>query len=436
MSRTYWCEHAWLPEGPVGGVSVTVDDGRITAVQRDAPRSGTVLAGMVMPGMANAHSHAFHRALRGRTHAGGGTFWTWRERMYRLAERIDPDQYYRLARAVYAEMLLAGYTAVGEFHYLHHDADGSPYADPHAMSSAIVAAAVDAGIRLTLLDACYLAGGVGGAPMAPVQRRFADADADAWAQRASGFDPGSDQVRLGAAVHSLRAVPVEQVPVIVAWARQRDAPLHAHLSEQRGENETCHTVYGRSPTELFAEAGALDERFVAVHATHTTGLDITWLGSSGAWACLCPTTEQDLGDGIGPARSLANAGCSLALGSDSHAVVDALAELRGLEMAERLAAESRGRFSPHELVTAGAAHGAIGWPEAGRIATGAIADLVRVSLDSVRTAGCDPAGIPLCATAADVRDVMVGGRWMVRQGNHLGIDTAAELDTAIRELTA
>lgn len=433
--QTYWCEYAWLPHGPEQAVAITVDGGTITDVVTDTPRGGTVLDGLVLPGFANVHSHAFHRALRGRTQSGGGTFWSWRQGMYELAARLDPDSYYELARGVFAEMAMAGYTSVGEFHYLHHTRDGSRYADSHAMAHSLAVAAREAGIRLTVLDTCYLRGGINGEPLGEVQARFTDGDAERWAERVSSFDSGSTQVRVGAAVHSVRAVPVEQIPVVVDWAQTSSAPLHAHISEQRSENEACQAVYGRSPTVLFAEAGAIDERFVAVHATHLSTVDMNWLGSRSAWICLCPTTEQDLGDGIGPARDLADAGARLSVGSDSHAVVDVFGELRGMEMGERLARESRGHFTPAELVDTGTAHASIGWSEVTGITQGAPADLVNITTSSVRTAGSVPAGIPLCATASDVRHVMVAGAWIVRDGQHLGVqEPAAALDSSISRL--
>lgn len=431
---TYWCAAAWLPDGPATDVSIELAGDLIAAVRTNAPCAGTVLNGLVMPGAANGHSHAFHRALRGRTHGSGGTFWTWRERMYALAARLDPDSYHRLARAVYAEMVLAGYTSVGEFHYLHHAPDGRSYADPHAMSHALVAAARDAGIRLTLLDTCYLTGGFG-TELDSVQRRFSDGDAETWAARVDDFVPDGPLTVVGAAVHSVRAVPADQVPTVVRWARERSAPLHAHVSEQRAENEACLAAHGRTPIELLADAGALGSRFVAVHATHLTHQDITALGTAGAGVCLCPTTERDLGDGIGPARELADAGAVLSLGTDSQAVIDPFEELRGLEMDQRLARQSRGQFRPAELVSAGTRHEALGWPGVGVLRPGAAADLVVVAMDSVRTTGAEPDGIPLCATASDVRDVMVAGNWVVRDGRHQQVENpAAELAKAIGEV--
>src|SRR5699024_10750342 len=188
-----------------------------------------------------------------------------------------------------------------------------------------------------------------------------------------------------------------------------DGPLHVHLSEQRAENDQCLTVHGRTPTRVLYEAGMLDERTVAVHGTHLSRHDIELLAGAGAGVCLCPTTEQDLGDGVGPAHELAAAGVTLSLGSDSHAVIDPLQETRAMEMHERLAGEQRGWFAVDELLAAGCNHGAVGWPEVGRIAVGAAADLVTIELGSLRTAGVDPAGVLLAATAADVRNVVIAG---------------------------
>ncbi|MEV6877627.1 formimidoylglutamate deiminase [Amycolatopsis sp. NPDC051128] len=408
---TYWCERAWLPGGIARGVRIDVTDGRISSVTTDVARAGTVLEGLTLPGFANGHSHAFHRALRGRTHHERGTFWTWRERMYALASRLDPETYYRLARGVYAEMVLGGYTSVGEFHYLHHAPGGKPYADPNAMGEALRQAAADAGIRLTLLDTCYLAGGIGAEPD-EVQRRFSDGTAAAWARRVASLEEG-ELFRVGAAIHSVRAVPADQLSLV-----DSSRVVHVHLSEQRAENEQCLAAYGRTPTELLAERGVLTDRLVAVHATHLTPSDIALLGAGRARACFCPTTERDLGDGIGPARALLDAGVRLGIGSDSNAVVDAFEETRALELDDRLASEERGRFTAEELLEAGTGHAAVGWPEVGRLEAGQGADLVTVGLDSVRTAGIEPSGVVFAASGADVRHVVVAGRAVVRDGAH------------------
>ncbi|MCG3757348.1 formimidoylglutamate deiminase [Amycolatopsis sp. Poz14] len=416
---TYWCERAWLPDGVAEAVRIEIADGRIVSVTANAEKTGTILNGLTLPGFANGHSHAFHRALRGRTHHERGTFWTWRERMYSLAARLDPDSYYRLARGVYAEMVLAGYTSVAEFHYLHHGPGGKPYASPNAMGDALRQAARDAGIRMTLLDTCYLAGGIGVRPD-EVQQRFSDGSAEKWAERVALLKE-DDLFRVGGAIHSVRAVPEYELPKVDS-AVPKDRPLHIHLSEQRAENEQCEAAYRWTPTGLLWDYGVLGERLTAVHATHLTEQDIKWLGDSRSGACFCPTTERDLGDGIGPARSLLDAGARLGIGSDSNAVVDAFEETRALELDDRLASEERGRFTAEELLAAGTEHISAGWPETGTLAAGAGADLVTVATDTVRTAGIEPSGVLFAAAAADVRTVLVAGREVVRDGAHVLIE--------------
>ena len=435
---SFWCEYAELGGGAVPGVRISVDDGRITAVDRaPSPAAGdTRLAGVVLPGFANAHSHAFHRALRGRTHDRGGTFWTWRERMYAVAARLDPDSYLALARATYAEMALAGVTCVGEFHYLHHPPGGGRYADPNAMSEALVQAAVDAGVRLTLLDTCYLAGGLEGSghlPLNGVQVRFSDGDADGWAARVAAL-PERPGLRIGAAIHSVRAVPAEQLAPVARAAASR--PLHVHLSEQTAENEACQAYYGSSPTRLLADRGVLGPDTTAVHATHLTGDEIAALGASGTAICACPSTEADLADGVGAFRWLRDAGSPLCLGTDQQAMTDLLAEARLLETAERLETGERGRFRPAELVEAltVAGHRALGWTDAGRLAPGQRADLVAVRLDSPRTAGCAPDQLVMAASAADVHTVVADGRVIVSDGQHVLGDVGRLLSDAIEPL--
>jgi formiminoglutamate deiminase len=419
----------------VDEVDVVVAEGRISAVQ-PARLVGDIvrLDGLVLPGFANAHSHAFHRALRGRTHADGGTFWTWREAMYALASVLDPDSYLALARATYAEMALAGVTCAGEFHYLHHQPDGRPYADPNAMGEALRQAARDAGIRLTLLDACYLAGGLGSAgpePLRPEQRRYGDGSADAWAERVEALAPDAG-TRIGAAIHSVRAVPRDAMASVAAWASGR--PLHAHLSEQVAENLACQQAYGISPTEAMHAAGALGPMSTMVHATHLATPDIELLGQTETFACFCPTTERDLADGIGPARALLDAGCRLTLGSDQHAVIDLIEEARALEMHERLASGERGRIPVPDLIHAltVAGHRSLGWEDAGAIAVGQRADLVCIGLGSVRTAGSAADQALLAATAADVQAVICDGRMIVRDGRHRLGDIGCDLQAAIR----
>ncbi len=461
--RRWLADLAWLPtRGLCRNVLIEAAGDRFTEVTPDtpaaaegptapptpsAPSDAERLRGLTLPGFANAHSHAFHRALRGTTQADRGTFWTWRERMYQVAARLDPDSYLDLARATFAEMTLAGISCVGEFHYVHHQPGGKPYADPNAMGRALVRAATEAGLRITLLDACYLSGGLdrsGVLPLAGPQVRFSDGDGSRWAERVEELGPDehgmlAPQARAGAAIHSVRAVPPEQMHPVVAWAGRRGAPLHAHMSEQRGENDACQAVYGVSPARLLYDQDVLAPRTTVVHATHVSAADTELLGGSQVFACLCPTTERDLGDGLAPARALAAAGCTLTLGSDSHAVVDILEEARGVEYAERLARRARGQFAADALLRAAtcAGHTSLGWPDAGEIAPGAWADLVTVSLDSLRTAGA-PGDVALetavfAASAADIRTVVIAGRDVVRDGVHLLVpDVPAELARTIR----
>jgi formiminoglutamate deiminase len=360
--------------------------------------------------------------------------------MYRAAERIDPDTYLALARATYAEMALAGVTTVGEFHYLHHGPDGTPYEDANAMGRALIHAAAGAGIRITLVDACYLHGGIGAAPEG-AQVRFSDGTADAWVERVNVLHSGASSARIGAAVHSVRAVDPDSVRAVAAWAREGGRPLHAHLSEQPAENEACLQAYGRTPTALLADAGALDAHFTAIHATHLTDSDVGLLGGAGAHCCVCPTTERDLADGIGRMRPLVDAGVRLAFGSDSHAVIDPFEEARAVELDERLATGERGNHGAVALLRAATAegHACLGWPDAGRIEPGAPADLVTVGLDSVRLAGTDAEtaleSVVFAATAADVRHVVVDGTVIVAEGRHAAVDAPRELNDAIRAVT-
>ena len=434
----YHCEAAWLggsTERVERDVLVQVDGERITAVTSGvpAPPGAVRLAGVTVPGLADTHSHCFHRALRSRVQRGSGTFWTWREQMYSVADRLTPDTYHALARATYAEMALAGITCVGEFHYLHHARGGTRYAEPNVMGEALVAAAADAGIRITLLDTCYLTGGVGRELVGP-QLRFGDGDVAAWAERASALRT-SVGVRVGAAVHSVRAVPPAAIGAVAGWAAERDAPLHVHVSEQRAENEACLAAYGQSPVGVLNAAGALGRRTTAVHATHLTGPDVALLGGTGTCVAMCPTTERDLADGIGPARALADAGSPLSLGSDSHAVIDLFTEARAVELNTRLATERRGHLTATELLRAATRHDTLGWPDAGRIAPGALADLVTLGWDTPRLAGagveCAAEAVVFAATAADVRSVVAAGRLIVEASRHTTIDVPTALTATV-----
>jgi formiminoglutamate deiminase len=445
-AAAYHCEFAFLgAESATADVLIRVADGRIAEVVAGVtpvPEGAHRLTGLVLPGLVNTHSHVFHRAIRGRAQTGAADFWAWREVMYATAAVLDPDLLYRLALATYAEMALSGITAVGEFFYLHHDAAGRRYSDPNAMGQAVLAAARDAGIRITLLDTCYLQAGVDGAPLTGVQQRFDDGSWQAWTERVDAIvDSGSAgaMARIGAAIHSVRAVPRDALAPVAAFAHDRGMPLHVHLSEQPAENDASLAAFGRTPAELLDEAGAFGSSTTAVHATHLTGSDVDRLGRSRTAVSMCPTTERDLADGVGPAIRLADAGSPLCVGSDGQSVIDLLVEGRAIEMDERLLTGRRGHLSAGAIAEALTANGAasIGW-DSGRIEVGAPADLVAVDLDTVRTAGSRSSDVLahtiFAATAADVSTVVVAGRLVVDRGGHLAVPhTGRELAAVIAE---
>ncbi len=438
-TTAYLLERAWVDGAVHEDVMIEIEGGRFTSVEVPGPfrntrstgHSGTRIPGLTLPGLANCHSHAFHRALRGRTQRGRGTFWTWREQMYAVAGRLDPDSYFALARATYREMVAAGITAVGEFHYLHHQPDGTAYDDPNAMGWALIEAAREAGIRIALLDTCYLSSGFG-APVEGVQVRYSDGDARAWRARVESLRLLNENpdVVVGAAVHSVRAVPRDQLSEFVDFP----GPVHAHVSEQVAENEQCEAAYGMSPTYVLADAGLLGNEFTAVHATHLDDRAIETLGTTGTRACFCPTTERDLGDGVGPSRQLHEAGSPLTLGSDSHAVIDLFEEMRAVELDERLATHERGHWSAAELIRAATStgHASLGFADAGEIRQGHRADLVTIDTSSPRTAGtgADEGTAVFAASAADVTQVIVDGRIVVEQGDRerIGRDLAEIID--------
>jgi len=338
------------------------------------------------------------------------------------------------------------------------------------MSLALIEAAAAAGLRITLLDTCYLSGGLepagGSMPLAGPQLRFGDGTAAAWVKRVGMLRTDqhgmiSPAARIGAAIHSVRAVPPEQMQPVVAWSGRTGAPLHVHLSEQVAENEACLAAYRCTPSAVLYNAGVLGPRTTVVHATHLTSADVRLLGGTEVFACVCPTTEANLADGIGPYGALAEAGCRLTVGSDSQAVIDLFEETRRIELYQRLASRERGTFGPEALGTAVTwdGHASLGWPEAGEIAPGSLADLVTVTLDSPRLAGVGvpagptgpvagppgPGAVPdlaileaaiFAATAADVRNVVIGGRDVVVEGRHVLVeDVPGALTEAIRAVT-
>jgi formimidoylglutamate deiminase len=333
---------------------VVGDDGRVVSVgdASDPPRGALVRdlgPCILLPGFVNAHSHAFQRRIRGATQRRGAhdpsSFWSWREAMYAAAHALDPDSLFEACRVAFTEMLGAGITCVGEFHYVHHQADGSPHADPNELSWQVVRAAKVAGIKLVLLDVFYERAGAGSDPL-PEQRRFCDPGVDAYLARIDALR--SAGILVGITPHSVRAVRAESLRVLASYASAHALPIHTHLSEQPRENAECEAEHGCTPAEVFARAGCLDRprAFTAVHGVHTTAEDHRLLAQH--HVCACPTTEADLGDGIVPAARLAEQGTRLALGSDSNAVIDLVQEARALEMNERLASGARLRLVDRE----------------------------------------------------------------------------------------
>lgn len=432
---------AWLGEPTLAcNVRIEVSDGRFSSITTGDPGShGTPLRGIVLPGLVNAHSHAFHRLLRGRTQALGGDFWLWRQHMYEVAGSLTPESYESLATAVFMEMAMAGVTAVGEFHYVHHQMGGVPYADRNEMGHALIRAARRAGIRMSLLDAGYFRAGFNDEPLTPVQTRFNDRAGSDWLDRVAELRAayeGEADVVVGLAPHSVRAVP-EAVLMEVADRVTTGTPLHTHVSEQPAENRECLDATSLTPTALLHRMGLLGPDTTLVHATHVTGGDIEHIAAAGAGVCYCATTERDLADGIGPAAELAAAGVPLCVGSDSHAVIDLFEEARGVELHARLATGRRGVFAPHELMQAATITGSasLGFATAG-LAEGSPADFIVIDPDSPRLAGLtDDAALDVtvfAATACDVRDVFVGGRQIVTDGAHEGwADAKSVLETSM-----
>jgi formiminoglutamate deiminase len=330
-------------------------------------------------------------------------------------------------------MAAAGITGVGEFHYLHHQPDGTRYADPNEMAQVLVHAAREAGVRLTLIDTLYLSSGFGAAPEG-AQVRYSDGSVEAWVDRVSSLEARFGRTateRVGAAVHSVRAVPADDLDAVASWVGER--PFHVHLSEQVAENAACLEEYGVTPAQLLADRGLLRPTTSVVHATHLTDADVALIGGARAHASFCPTTERDLGDGIGPSRALHDAGARLTLGSDSHAVIDPFEEMRAVELDERLATQQRGHWTAAELLAAATTegHASLGWADAGAIAVGQRADLVVLDPASPRTAGAgrDENAVVFAAVAEDVRRVMADGRWIVEDGDRA--DVGRELDDVI-----
>lgn len=387
---------------------------------------------IIIPGLATAHSHAFQRALRGRTQrpdTGADSFWSWRALMYALAEKLDPDDMFHIARFAFTELAMSGVTAVGEFHYVHHAPGGRPYAERTTMAEAVIRAARKVGLRITLIRTAYMRAGYQEIP-SPAQKRFADlevesilADVDLLRNRCEN-DPF---VRIALAAHSIRAVPQREMIVLADYARENGLMFHMHVAEQWNEVRQCLREYGMRPIDLLTKADVLHPNFVAIHATHLSRAEIHALGRAESFVCLCRTTERDLGDGLPETASIIQAGVKLCVGVDSHASSDAFEEIRAVELDDRSHNEARHTVSDGiGLLQMGTQFGyeAIGmdqaWPE----------DQVYLRANDPSVAGINngllPDGIVFGATPRAVDEVIVGGRRIIEGGVHPQYDEALQ----------
>jgi formimidoylglutamate deiminase len=400
------------------------------------PRIERSPAGWNLPGIANLHSHAFQRAMAGlaerRSDAGAhlgardqhaDSFWTWRETMYRFAARFDPDTLQAVAAQLYVEMLEAGYTAVCEFHYLHHAPDGSSYEDPAAMSRALIAAARETGIRLTLLPVLYMTGGFDGRPLSERQRRFRH-DADGYLRLLEVLRSESDdRLRVGCALHSLRAVPADAMAAVVA-ALPADARIHVHIAEQIGEVQDCLAIRDARPVEWLLANAPVDARWTLVHATHLDDAEIAGIARSGATVAICPTTEANLGDGLFPLSAFLDAGGRWGIGSDSHISVSPVEELRWLEYGQRLATRHRNIAVVAGTVSVGATllHGVTASAVQATGFEDVSDDRIVLDADAPILAGATADDVVdrwiFSGNRSVVREVMVAGEMPVREGRH------------------
>jgi formimidoylglutamate deiminase len=384
----------------------------------------------LLPGMVNAHSHAFQRVIRGRTEHRSqhstDSFWTWREQMYTAANALEPEEIYAVSRLAFLEMALTGITAVGEFHYIHHSRDGSPYSDPNLLEREVIRAARDVGIRIALLRVAYARAGYQ-TESNPQQVRFIEDSPDVYLKNLEQLlNVSDDMAWIGVAPHSVRAVPLDYLKPIVAFANERALPVHMHVAEQPAEVSACIAEYGRSPVALLETEGLLSKHFTAVHAIHVTPKAIAALARSGAFVCACPTTERNLGDGVVPADAYFDGGVRIALGSDSQIQIDLLEDARELEYHLRLQKMERNVLAPmlaERLFDCATINGAasIGF-EGGRIKPGAPADFFTVDLNDLSIAGSSPddllTNIVFSLARTAVRDVVVAGKRIVEDGKH------------------
>ncbi|HEX7817377.1 formimidoylglutamate deiminase [Dyella sp.] len=420
-----WTSQGWQEDGVIG-----VDaSGHVAPAEGPAERLGA----WALPGMPNLHSHAFQRAMAGLAERRGRTddsFWTWRETMYAFAAAIGPDELKAIAAQLYVEMLKAGYTQVCEFHYLHHRPDGGTYAQPEAMSLALIDAAREAGIALTLLPVLYMSGGFDGRALAPRQCRFGH-DVQAYLRLLDNLrKQETGDLRVGMALHSLRAVPEHALRDVLAAELPRDMPIHIHIAEQIGEVQDCLATRGQRPVEWLYDHVDVDSRWCLVHATHLEDHEVAQIAHSGAVAGLCPTTEANLGDGLFPLGDYLDAHGSFGIGSDSHISISPVEELRWLEYGQRLATRHRNIATRRE----GQSVGEVLWRSAlaggtrasglsiGELSEGRRADVIVLDDDAPQLAARGAASLMdsflFAGNAPLVRDVMVGGQWVVRDFHH------------------
>jgi len=450
QARTFHFERALLPGGWARGVRLSVVAGIVADIATGAdPAARDERHALALPGLPNLHSHAFQRGMAGlaeRRGASDDSFWTWREAMYRFVDRLTPDHLRAIAALAYAEMLESGFTRVGEFHYLHRDRDGRRFAEPAAMSLAIIDAAAETGIALTHLPVFYAHGGFGGAAAGEGQRRFVE-DRDGYATllaRLRGALASSPDAVLGVAPHSLRAVTPDELADVVGLA---EGPIHIHIAEQRKEVADCVAWSGARPVEWLLDHAPVDARWCLVHATHMSEAEAARLGASGAVAGLCPITEANLGDGLFAAAPFLAAGGVYGVGSDSNVLIDATEELRLLEYGQRLAAHGRNRLAPPGGSTGGAlyraalAGGARALGAAAGLAAGAPADFVTLDTAHVSLAGREGDAVLdaliFAAGSRAIDGVWRRGRRLVAQGRHRDRERiAARCRAALTELLA
>jgi formimidoylglutamate deiminase len=455
----YLPEMLFVDGRALAGVGLLVDSAGLVAglaAKDSAPPDSTIvpLAGKgLLPGLANAHSHTFQRLFRARAEAraaGGDTFWTWREQMYRAAGFVSPEDLYDVARATFLEMVCAGITAVGEFHYLHRDPQGNAYDQPNLLSEQVIAAAQSVGLRIRLLRSAYFRAGFERPPH-PGQRRFYESPEEYLRnlEDLAARHGATEDVFVGAAPHSIRAVPLNEMKQIASVVRGR-MPLHTHISEQLGENTACEAEYGTTPVRLLADHGILSADTTLVHAIHLSAAEYEAVAAAGATICSCPTTERNLGDGIFPADTAARLGIPVAFGSDSQAQIDILEDARQIEYHLRLRDQQRGILDASarddwasrepigtSLFRSASVHGyaSLGL-DGGTLAVGEPADFFTVDLNDLSILGVDAESLPSQAvfalTKSTIRDVALQGRLILENGHHRFEDEIRSRYTAVQ----